>query len=181
MSVFRRENKFFITFFICVYLLMTNVCFGQRQTKKELENRKKQLQKEIEYTNELLAETKKNKKLSLTQLVTLNKKISAREELIATINTEIQVLNRQIKQNNESIGNLQKDLAKLKAEYFNIKVGIPPVSLLKIGSSVSFGKEVVEYIKASVLDELFSVGIQYSRDGLDVFVGSSKAPHAASE
>lgn len=117
MSVFRRENKFFTIFFICVSLLLTNVCFGQRQTKKELENRKKQLQKEIEYTNELLAETKKNKKLSLTQLVTLNKKISAREELIATINTEIQVLNRQIKQNNESIGNLQKDLAKLKAEY----------------------------------------------------------------
>lgn len=116
MRVFITENKLFLILFLSASLL-TNICFGQRQTKKELENKKKQLQKEIEYTNELLAETKKNKKLSLTQLVTLNKKISAREELIATINTEIQVLNRQIKQNNESIGNLQKDLAKLKAEY----------------------------------------------------------------
>lgn len=117
MSGFKPENKFFVTLFIGAFLLLTSVCFGQKHTKKELENKKKQLQKEIEYTNELLAETKKNKKLSLTQLVTLNKKISAREELIATINTEIQVLNRQIKLNNESIGNLQKDLAKLKAEY----------------------------------------------------------------
>ncbi|HRG51889.1 MAG TPA: peptidoglycan DD-metalloendopeptidase family protein [Bacteroidia bacterium] len=117
MRLFKQGNRFFSPFFICIFLFLTAVCFGQKHTKKELENRKKQLQKEIDYTNELLAETKKNKKLSLTQLVTLNKKISAREELIATINAEIQVLNRQIKQNNESIGNLQKDLAKLKAEY----------------------------------------------------------------
>ncbi len=117
MSGYRRENKFISIFLCSFFLLITFVGFGQRQTKKDLENKKKQLQKEIEYTNELLAETKKNKKLSLNQLVTLNKKISVREELIATINTEIFVLNRQIKANNESINSLQKDLAKLKAEY----------------------------------------------------------------
>jgi septal ring factor EnvC (AmiA/AmiB activator) len=117
MIGYRRENKFILFFLFNIFLLIAHAGFGQRQTKKDLENKKKQLQKEIEYTNELLAETKKNKKLSLNQLVTLNKKISAREELIATINTEIVVLNRQIKANNESISNLQKDLAKLKAEY----------------------------------------------------------------
>lgn len=122
MSGFKRENSihpvsFGILFLCCLLLLYSLSVYGQRQTKKDLENKKKQLQKEIEYTNELLAETKKNKKLSLNQLVTLNKKISAREELIATINTEIIVLNKQIKANNESIGGLQKDLAKLKAEY----------------------------------------------------------------
>jgi septal ring factor EnvC (AmiA/AmiB activator) len=117
MSGFKRENNL-LAFITCAcFLLYIQLAFGQRQTKKDLENKKKQLQKEIEYTNELLAETKKNKKLSLNQLVTLNKKISAREELIATINTEILVLNRQIKTNNESINNLKKDLAKLKAEY----------------------------------------------------------------
>lgn len=117
MSGFRRENSFLSIFLFSCFLIGAVIVYGQRQTKKELENKKKQLQKEIEYTNELLAETKKNKKLSLNQLVTLNKKISAREELIATINTEIIVLNRQIKANNESINGLRKDLAKLKAEY----------------------------------------------------------------
>jgi septal ring factor EnvC (AmiA/AmiB activator) len=122
MSGYRRGNKFIpiaigTIFLFSFFLLITTRGFGQRQTKKDLINKKKQLQKEIEYTNELLAETKKNKKLSLNQLVTLNKKISAREELIATINTEIIVLNRQIKANNESINGLQKDLVKLKAEY----------------------------------------------------------------
>jgi septal ring factor EnvC (AmiA/AmiB activator) len=122
MSGYRRENRFspiFIgTIFLFIFFLsITTSGYGQRQTKKDLINKKKQLQKEIEYTNELLAETKKNKKLSLNQLVTLNKKISAREELIATINMEIIVLNRQIKANNESINGLRKDLTKLKAEY----------------------------------------------------------------
>lgn len=122
MSGYRRENKFSpiavgIIFLFIFSILITTAGFAQRQTKKDLINKKKQLQKEIEYTNELLAETKKNKKLSLNQLVTLNKKISAREELIATINMEIIVLNRQIKANNESVNSLRKDLTKLKAEY----------------------------------------------------------------
>ena len=87
------------------------------QTKKELENKKKNIQKEIEYTNQLLSETKKNKKLSLNQLVTLNKKISMREELITTINNEIEVLNGQIRETNNAISRLQNDLKKLKSEY----------------------------------------------------------------
>ena len=91
--------------------------FAQKQERKELENKKKLLQNEIEYTNKLLTETKKNKKLSLNQLVTLNKKISVREELISTIDSEIRVLNKQISQKNESIKGLQKELTKLKAEY----------------------------------------------------------------
>jgi septal ring factor EnvC (AmiA/AmiB activator) len=117
MSGFKQGNNFISIIFFSYFLFGATLLFGQRQTKKDLENKKKVLQKEIEYTNELLTETKKNKKLSLNQLVTLNKKISAREELIATINTEIIVLNRQIRANSESISNLQKDLAKLKAEY----------------------------------------------------------------
>ncbi|OFY86731.1 MAG: hypothetical protein A3F72_00070 [Bacteroidetes bacterium RIFCSPLOWO2_12_FULL_35_15] len=98
-------------------MLSTGISFAQKQTKKDLENKKKQLQAEIEKTNQLLNETKKNKKLSLNQLVMLNKKISVREELIATINGEISELNKQIVENNESIKGLQNDLAKLKSEY----------------------------------------------------------------
>jgi septal ring factor EnvC (AmiA/AmiB activator) len=98
-------------------LLGTQNSFAQKQTKKDLENKKKQIQKEIDYTNQLLAETKKNKKRSLTELVALNKKISQREELIANINSQIYLLDKEIKENNESIKGLQNDLVKLKAEY----------------------------------------------------------------
>lgn len=117
-SILKKKNSPFLYLFIwCFVLLNVTVCPAQKQTKKDLENKKKQIQKEIDQTNQLLAETKKNKKHSLNELLMLNKKISDREELISTINGEISVLNRQIKENNESITGLQNDLTKLKAEY----------------------------------------------------------------
>ncbi len=112
-----RKNSLLILILVCGFVLQNPVASFAQKTKKELENKKKQLQKEIEYTNQLLDETKKNKKLSLIQLVTLNKKISVREELIATINNEVANLNRQINENNNSIKSLQNDLARLKSEY----------------------------------------------------------------
>lgn len=113
----KTSSRVFFLFIFCLAMLSTGISFAQKQTKKDLENKKKQLQAEIEKTNQLLNETKKNKKLSLNQLVMLNKKISVREELIATINGEISELNKQIVENNESIKGLQNDLAKLKSEY----------------------------------------------------------------
>jgi septal ring factor EnvC (AmiA/AmiB activator) len=116
---FTKENSklLFFILFGCLFFAGISTSFAQKQTKKDLENKKKQIQKEIDYTNQLLAETKKNKKRSLTELVALNKKISQREELIANINSQISLLDQQIKENNESIKGLQNDLTKLKAEY----------------------------------------------------------------
>jgi murein hydrolase activator len=117
-SFTKANNKLLFSILLwCLTLLSTSYSYAQKQTKKDLENKKRQIQKEIDYTNQLLAETKKNKKRSLTELVALNKKISQREELIANINSQISLLDQQIKENNESIKGLQNDLTKLKAEY----------------------------------------------------------------
>ncbi|MGZ4035458.1 MAG: murein hydrolase activator EnvC family protein [Bacteroidia bacterium] len=113
----KNNNRFLLITFWCFSIVGSLPCFAQKQTKKELEIKKAQIQKEIEQTNQLLAETKKSKKHSLNELLMLNKKISDREELIATINSQISDLNKQIKENNESINGLQNDLTKLKAEY----------------------------------------------------------------
>ncbi|HRG59373.1 MAG TPA: peptidoglycan DD-metalloendopeptidase family protein [Bacteroidia bacterium] len=90
---------------------------GKAQNKKELEKKKSQLQSEIKVTNQLLNETKKNKRISLNQLVTLNKKIGMREELINTIGSEINLLGNQISDNQQRINYLQNELEKLKKEY----------------------------------------------------------------
>lgn len=113
----KNNNTLLVIVISFLFLAAAPHAFAQKGNKKELENKKKQLQKEIEYTNQLLNETKKNKKLSLNQLVTLNKKISIREELISTINSEINLLDRSISENNQSIRSLQNDLNKLKKEY----------------------------------------------------------------
>ena len=87
------------------------------QTKKDLEKKKSQIQKEISVTNKLLDETKKNKKISLNQLVTLNQKIAMREELINTIGSEITYIDGEMTVTSNSIVTLQNDVRKLKAEY----------------------------------------------------------------
>lgn len=87
------------------------------QSKKDLQNKKAQLQKDIEYTNKLLSQTKKNKSASLNQLVTLNKKISQRSELINTIATEINGVDKEIGKVAGTIDELNQQLKSLKKQY----------------------------------------------------------------
>jgi septal ring factor EnvC (AmiA/AmiB activator) len=95
---------------------MPGLLFAQKD-KKELESKKKKLQQEMASLNKMLDETTNNKEISLNQLITLNKKISVREEIIVTINREIELLEGQISAGNDSIGAMQTRLDELKREY----------------------------------------------------------------
>lgn len=99
---------------ICHLLLVVS---GFAQTAKELEEKKKQLQDDIKYTNKLLDETETSKKKSLNQLRLLGTKIEMRQELIKTISKEVKLIDKQINQTNSVVGSLENDLKKLKAEY----------------------------------------------------------------
>jgi septal ring factor EnvC (AmiA/AmiB activator) len=112
--MFSFQKKYLLLNSLLIMLFAFN---AMGQNKKDLEKKKAQLQKEINATNQLLNETKKNKKLSLNQLVTLNQKIEIREELITTIAYEVNEINSSISKTNTSINNLKKEIEKLKAEY----------------------------------------------------------------
>ncbi len=101
---------------LVLYLLLMPLA-GFSQTKKELEKKQAQIQKDIEYTNQLLNLTKKSKTNSMNQLVTLNKKISYRHELIGTISSEINVVDKEINYVSTNIDSLNSSLEKLKKQY----------------------------------------------------------------
>lgn len=90
---------------------------AQTQSKDDLQNKKRQLIKEIEQTNRVLRETQKNKKATLTQLNALVKQIQVRERLINTISSEIRMLEGQIGKTNSEIDQLKAELEQLKLEY----------------------------------------------------------------
>ncbi len=92
-----------------------NNLFGQ--SKKELQLKKRKLQKEINYTNSLLKETEKSKKTSLNQLRQLNKKISIREQLITAMEMEVQLFEDSIQKQQHFIDSLQIEVDTLKIEY----------------------------------------------------------------
>ena len=99
-------------------LIGSSVSFAQ--SKKSLEQKKKKLQQEIKYTNNLLKQNEKSKSTSLNQLKQLNKKISTRESLILTIKQEIAILNDSISTQDATVDSLEGNLKSLKDEYANM-------------------------------------------------------------
>ena len=97
-----------------------DLAFSQTQKKKDLETKKQELQKEIDYQNKLLNEVKKNKNRSMIQLAILNNKIAKQQELISTINRELNVLEGNITEAREGIIKKETELKSLKDDYARI-------------------------------------------------------------
>ncbi len=115
-------KSFFLTFtkkltciIICV-ILLTQLSYAQTK-KTKLQKNKMKIEQEIQFTNKILKQTKKNKQISLNQLVILKNRIKKREELITNINQEITVIVNEISITEKNIEQLNQELAALKAEY----------------------------------------------------------------
>lgn len=102
---------------IILFSLLVLPTASLAQDKKVLQEKKQQLQKEIQYTNQLLSETEKSKKTSLNQLRQIDKQISSREQLIQTMEEEIGMVEDTIVQLSASIDTLEAALIQLKEEY----------------------------------------------------------------
>lgn len=91
---------------------------GQQPTQKEkLEQRKTQLQDEIEVANGILKKTQKDKELTLSQVRALDKKVKAREELIRTVQAQISNSDREIRRQKNEIARLDGEIKTLKEKY----------------------------------------------------------------
>jgi len=104
---------------ICLILLMviSSINASAQKSKEKLQEDKKKIESDIAETNKLLSETKKNKLISLNQLIILNNKINQRQELIGTINTEILDIDGKISNNSRETSKLSEKLKQLKEEY----------------------------------------------------------------
>lgn len=115
MMSIKTELKRILLFLLAVLLLPAGL-FAQKDRAK-LEQDKKKVEQEIEYTNKLLDQTRQTRQNSLNEVVILNKKIGQRQQLIATINSELRLVEDQMTQAQDSINLLENDLQNLKDEY----------------------------------------------------------------
>lgn len=104
-------------YIIFIFLVFTVSGVFSQKDRAKLEQDKKKVEAEIEYTNKLLEQTRQSKANSLNEVVILNKKIGKREELISTISSEVGLVESQMAQAQDSISLLEKDLKALKDEY----------------------------------------------------------------
>ena len=87
--------------FVIGLLLIAQPLFSQ--SKSQLKKKKAKIQKEIKKLNGLLGETRTNKRNSEIQLLILNKKIGARQDLISAIGNEVFYINEEISNQNNQI------------------------------------------------------------------------------
>ena len=114
-QLFIRLKYQYLSIITFSFLIIFNTSYAQNLSS--LEKQKRNKQKEIEYTNQLIKQTKKNKKNSYNQLVLLNKQINSRKELISNIEYEVNSIDSKISNNDKNIIALEAKLKALKDEY----------------------------------------------------------------
>jgi murein hydrolase activator len=118
----KRSAWSVLAFRLLLGLLLIMLCFPavtQKGTtdRKRLEDQQKKLKEQIAYNQKLLQEARKNKETSLGEINLLNSQIKKRQELLRTIDSEIQYLNRALTLNDQRIAQLELEISRLKAGY----------------------------------------------------------------
>ncbi|NOU59819.1 murein hydrolase activator EnvC family protein [Marinifilum caeruleilacunae] len=111
-----------ITLYVLVLLISLSVDAFSQTSMSTLKKRKEQNEKDIAYTNTLINNTVKNKKVSLGRLNLLNQRIRSRQALINSIEAEISHIGSQIRQKQNDISKLEDELDKLKKQYAKVIV-----------------------------------------------------------
>ena len=91
-----------------------------QQSRKELEEKRKKLLKDIEQTSGLLKQTKEDKAATLSRYVTLQRQIHKREQLVETLQEEMSFLLDNIERTATVVVALSDDTERLKEEYGKI-------------------------------------------------------------
>ena len=84
----RRTIKRHLKIFIASCILLSFLSLNSQERKLRLQDEKEQIEKEINYANNLLKSTKSNRETSLEELILLTKKIEQRQFLVSSISKE---------------------------------------------------------------------------------------------
>lgn len=87
------------------------------QSRKDLEEKRAQLDRQLRTTNTLLEQARKEQKSTQQQVALLNARITQRQELISTVSSEVRRAEERISENEAVLASLQGDLERLKEDY----------------------------------------------------------------
>ncbi len=103
-------------FFVLIFALWVTTAQAQRN-KTQLQKEKQRNLDKIKETEKILKETEQQKKSSLGELSAIKQRIWQQEALILSIQSEIELMDLDIGENNEILKALRQDLNGLKEEY----------------------------------------------------------------
>ncbi|MFI5221312.1 MAG: murein hydrolase activator EnvC family protein [Bacteroidia bacterium] len=104
-----------------LFLLAVIFCFAlyssAQNSRRELEQKRKELVAKIQDTKKVLEETRGKKTNSLKHLKTITNQIRTRENIINNVMQQIAFISSQINQQQDTVTKLKEDLIKLKEDY----------------------------------------------------------------
>ncbi|MFM6994330.1 MAG: murein hydrolase activator EnvC family protein [Sediminibacterium sp.] len=115
MNVFK--NNIWIGLVMVGFVMSSNLSAQTNASREELQKQEQSLRKELDELNQLLEQTKRNKKSSLGQLAVIRSKIAKREALVNGIRNQVKILDAAIYNNQLDVQKLNKDLDTLKSKY----------------------------------------------------------------
>ena len=110
-------NSFNVKYYILFLLVSIGLSLASQNSRQQLEEKRKKLESEIKYTNKLIKETQNSKKNNLYELNLLNSKVNKRNELVATLKSEVYELDAEIERTEKSLVYLDREMIVLKQEY----------------------------------------------------------------
>jgi murein hydrolase activator len=101
---------------VLLSILMISNLFGQT-SRKELEKQRKKTEEQIALTKKILKETTSKKAKNQNELKSIARLIETREELIGTINKEIEFVNHDVESKKSEVDSINSQLAIEKQNY----------------------------------------------------------------
>lgn len=102
---------------ILVTIFLSNGFESKGQSKEELERQRRETQEIIENTTRLLRQTGVTRQSSLQQLNLVNRRLQLRKNLISTIESEIETIDRSIVERQDKIRDLEEELKESREAY----------------------------------------------------------------
>ena len=98
-------------------LVAFSVSVNAADSVKDLQNKQKKLQEEIEQTNKMLKQTKRDESATMNKLTLIGQNIKNQKKLIRTLDNEIVALNKQMNKLTKTRDSLQVVLNAYKSDY----------------------------------------------------------------
>ena len=104
-------------YIVILVLLFVPFSFVSAESVKDLQKKQKKLQAEIEQTNKMLKQTKKDETATLNKLNLIGQNIKNQRQLINTLDNEISALDLEMNKLSNTRDSLQRVLEKYKDDY----------------------------------------------------------------
>lgn len=124
------------------------------QTRSELEERRKKTLEEIDYVNNMLQATAKQRAAGTGELKIISSRIGLRENVITGLKSEIELVNTRIGLNTLAISMMESDLIRLRNEYaanirsaWNVRKDYHPAIFILSARDFNQGYKRMKYIQ----------------------------------